>query len=297
MSACREPATPRQFIDHARSLFERAAIHFGHGTDNAGDEAAWLILGALELDFDCDEEALDRCLEPHTCEKLRHVITRRIDERMPVAYLLGQGWFCGLPFSVDQRVLIPRSPIAELIEEQFLPWVDTEKVRHILDIGTGCGCIAIATALAFPDARVDAVDISEEALELAAENSQRHGTSSRIHLHHSDLYAELPKKKYDIIVANPPYVDAEDMSQLPAEYRHEPRSALAAGADGLDLVRRIIEQSTDYLAQSGILVVEVGNSQPALEAVYPDLPFLWLDFARGGQGVFLLTRQQLDVLA
>jgi ribosomal protein L3 glutamine methyltransferase len=213
-----------------------------------------------------------------------------------VAYLLNEAWFCGLPFYVDEAVLIPRSPIAELIADRFSPWCREEQVSSILDIGTGSGCIAVASALAFPAARVDAIDVSREALAVAEENVRRHELSHRLRLVRSNLFENLAGQRYDIIIANPPYVDVTDMDNLPEEYRHEPRLALAAGEDGLDIVRQILSEAREYMSDEGILICEVGNSQEALAEAYPDYPFLWFEFEFGGQGVFLLTACQLDQL-
>lgn len=294
MNSLESPQSPLQFIDWAEKLFQQADLYYGHGTSNARDEAAWLALTTLGLAFDTPAEQLEQKLDEASRQTLMDLVTRRIEERIPLAYLLKQAWFCGLPFYVDERVLIPRSPVAELIEDRFYPWLEEDGVKRILELGTGSACIAIAAALAFPDAMVDAVELDSDALSVASKNIQFHKLEQRVQLHQSDLYENLPIQGYNLIIANPPYVDAEDMENLPEEYRHEPVQALAAGKDGLDLVRRIIEQSADYLDQKGILVVEVGNSQQALEKAFPELPFLWFEFESGGHGVFMLTAEQLE---
>jgi ribosomal protein L3 glutamine methyltransferase len=296
VNSATEIDTPYQFILWAEQQFEGSNLFFGHGTDNAYDEAAYLILRGLGLPFDLEDTLLNQSLPLEAKDYLLALIQERIEKRLPVAYILNEAWFCGLPFYVDERVLVPRSPIAELIGERFSPWVNSDQVKRILDIGTGSGCIAIASALAFSDAAVDAVDISAEALAVAIENSRRHGVSERLRLIKSDLYENLEGQRYDIIIANPPYVDAEDMANLPQEYEHEPRHGLEAGEDGLLIVRKILATSRQHLNENGVLIVEVGNSQIALVEAYPQLDFMWLDFEHGGDGVFLLTAEQLEVL-
>lgn len=229
-----------------------------------------------------------------TSERARVVanIQRRIEERIPAAYITGQAWFAGLPYAVDERVLVPRSPIAELIEKRFAPWL-TEEPLQILDLCTGSGCIGIACAYAFPDAEVQLSDISFDALAVAEENIHQHGMADRVFAMQSDLFENLLGQRFDLIVSNPPYVDAEDMASLPDEFHAEPELGLASGDDGLDFTRRLLREAQDYLTDEGLLVVEVGNSWPALEAAYPDLPFVWVEFERGGHGVFVLTAQDL----
>jgi ribosomal protein L3 glutamine methyltransferase len=296
MNSPLEVNTPYQFILWAEQCFDEADLCFGHGTDNAYDEAVYLILGGLNLSYEIDDTQLNQSLSNDVKEKMTALVRHRIENREPVAYMLNEAWFCGLPFYVDERVLVPRSPIAELISEQFSPWVEPEKISHILDVGTGSGCIAIACALAFPEACVDAIDINNDALAVADENSRRHGVFDRLRLVRSDLYENLKGQRYDIIIANPPYVDAEEMANLPPEFRHEPKFALQAGEDGLDIVRKLLIESSSFLNASGVLIVEVGNSQEALIEAFPHHPFMWLEFEQGGHGVFLLTAEQLDAL-
>ena len=326
--------TFRDMVRWGASQFNAAGLHFGHGTTNAWDEALLLVRHALHLSPDEDKHVADARLL--TCERqeILALFQRRILERIPAPYLIHQAWFAGLPFYVDAHVIIPRSPIAELIEQRFSPWLYPSELKlqdrslydsspqhkattlsgsnrqdaypassmtmgidepicHILDLCTGSGCIAIACAFAFPDAQIDAVDISSEALAVARKNVSQHQVGHAVHLIQSDVWQNLPQADYQLIVCNPPYVDAEDMQQLPAEYRHEPTLALAGGEDGLDLVDRVLKKAADYLSPGGVLIVEVGNSAPALEVRFPDYPFTWLTFERGGHGVFLLTKEQL----
>jgi len=289
-----ELQTMRDYVRWAASRFQEARLVFGHGTDNALDEAAALVLHTLHLPMDLSAVWWEARLTAREAEAVVKRVRRRIRERLPLPYLTREAWFAGLPFYVDERVLVPRSPIGEIVQRQFEPWLAPESVERILDIGTGSGCIAIACAYAFPGAEVDAVDVSPEALDVARVNVERHRLQQRVTLFQSDLFAALPQdRRYDLIVSNPPYVDALDMSQLPPEYRHEPRLALEAGEDGLDLVRTILREAPARLTEGGILVVEVGNSGPALEAAFPDVPFVWLEFEHGEGEVFLLTAQQL----
>lgn len=284
--------TIKDYIRWTYSQFNHHKLFFGHGTDNAWDEAVHLVLGSLHLPWDFDPAMLDaRVTHDEAIVILSHVEKRCID-RIPLAYLLEEAWFAGLPFHVDHRVLVPRSPIAELIEKQFEPWLPQEPGR-ILDLCTGSGCIGIASAYAFPYARVDLADISEQALSVAQGNVGRHHLEDQVSIYQSDLFEDLPRDGYDLIVSNPPYVDAEDLSAMPEEYQHEPPLGLGSGDDGLDITRRILRDAPDYMNEHGVLICEVGNSEFALQDAYPDVPFMWLDFENGGQGVFMLTREQL----
>lgn len=286
--------TIRDFIRWGASRMNGAGLHFGHGTDNAIDEAAALVLHALHLPPDLHAEYFQAQLTPPEQQAVLQLLERRIVERKPAAYLTRRAWFMGLPFYVDERVLVPRSPLAELIERHFAPWLpDSRKVERILDLGTGSGCIGIACAYAFPDAQVDVVDVSAEALEVACHNIAEHGLEDQVEAMQSDLFSALKGRHYDLIISNPPYVALEELDSLPPEYQHEPRLGLAAGVEGLDVVMEILHQASDYLNREGLLIVEVGNAQYALCEAFPDVPFTWLEFEHGGQGVFLLNAAQL----
>jgi ribosomal protein L3 glutamine methyltransferase len=287
------PADVAGLIARATRRLQRAPVFFGHGTDNARDEAFALVFHVMELPHDAPARALRRKVSSAQRARLDELLTRRVQDRVPLPYLTQQSWFAGLPFFVDERVLIPRSAIAELIERRFAPWVAPSRVRTVLDMGTGSGCIALACAKAFPRARVDATDIDEQALEVAAINRRRLRLTRRVRLIASDHFAALSGESYDIIVSNPPYVGEREMRGLPREYRHEPRHALASGREGLDSVAIILRSAARHLRPLGLLVVEVGNTERALMRAYPQVPFVWLDFERGGGGVFLLTREQL----
>ncbi|MEP2653606.1 MAG: 50S ribosomal protein L3 N(5)-glutamine methyltransferase [Paraglaciecola sp.] len=279
------------------SCFNQAGLFYGHGTDNPWDEAVSLVLQLLHLPQELPLQTGDQLFHSRLTqvEKLTimEVVKRRVDERIPVPYLTNQAWFCNLPFYVDERVLIPRSPFAELIQNQFEDWLTDDEPQHLLDLCTGGGCIAIALAYAFEEAQVDAVDISPEALEVAELNINEHELSHRVFLIYSDLMGALQGQKYDLIVSNPPYVDAEDMGDLPDEFHHEPELALAAGKDGLDLVDNILRQAPNHLTENGWLFVEVGNSEVHMYTRYPELPIQWVQFENGGHGVFAISKKQL----
>ena len=287
----------KKILDFLRFGITQAISHalfYGHGTDNAHDDILALILGSLSLPFDTDPILMHSRLTLDEKQLLGKQLSSRIVDHVPVPYLTNTAYFCGLSFYVDRRVLIPRSPIAELINQQFSPWIDAENVRHILDLCTGSACIAIACCYAFPDALIDAVDLSPDALQVANINRERHGLhEDDITIIESDCWEKVPATRYDIIISNPPYVGDEEMDSLPEEYRHEPDIALRTDKNGLAIVEKILASAQNYLTDNGILVVEVGNSAETLVDAYPDIPFTWLEFAQGGQGVFLLTCEQL----
>ena len=277
----------------ARAL-RRARVHFGHGTDNARDEAAELVFFAAGLDHDLGANAYSKPLTARRIALIDGLLERRIAQRIPLPYLTHRSFFAGLELYVDERVLVPRSPFAELVLQRFEPWVDARGVRRILDVGTGSGAIALACATAFPKARVDAVDVSEDALKVARRNLRRLGLQKRVRLLQSNYFDAVEGCRYDIIVSNPPYVGRAEMRRLPREYGHEPRLGLASGTDGLDAVRAIFAAARRHLARDGILAVEVGNTEGALLRAYPKLPFIWPQIAMGGGGIFLLRARDLD---
>lgn len=286
--------TVAENIQRIARRLEGARLSFGHGTDNAMDEAAWLVLQLIGAPLDGSFDDWGRTVSSEEEAAINRVADQRCRSRQPLAYLLGTAWFAGLEFEVDEHVLVPRSPIAELILDQFRPWIEPDRVSRVLDMCTGSACIAIATAVRMPAARVDAADISQQALEVAGRNLKRHGVEDRVTLIQSDLFRSVPACRYDLIVSNPPYVPARSISALPAEYRAEPGLGLASGDDGLDAVLSILLDAPRFLGDDGVLVCEVGESQERLAAELPDTPFLWLEFERGGSGVFVLMKDQLE---
>ncbi|MCK3657275.1 ribosomal protein L3 N(5)-glutamine methyltransferase [Pasteurellaceae bacterium Pebbles2] len=284
--------TIKDYLRWVYSTFNREDIFYGHGLDNAWDEAALLVLTSLNLPLDVPTDLYDSRL---TLDEKQHIIelaVARVEKRIPTPYLVNSSWFCGLPFYVDERVLIPRSPIGELIQNGFADFIQHEPTR-ILDMCTGSGCIAIACADRFPEAEVDAVDLSPDALDVAEYNIERHGMLGRVIPIQSDLFEQVPQDQYDLIVTNPPYVDQEDIDTMPEEFQHEPEMALAAGEDGLDLVKKILKNAPHFLKENGVLICEVGNSMIHLERLYPEVPFNWIEFKNGGLGVFSLSKAEL----
>jgi len=281
------------FIRWGASRFREAGLVFGHGMASALDESAYLVLHALHLPVDTPELYFRCHLTTAEKETVLQLLERRIRERKPAAYLTQEGWFAGLPFFVDERVLVPRSPLAEWVEKRFEPLLVADEVETVLDLCTGSGCIGIACAYAFPQAQIDLADISPAALEVAAINIERHHLGGHVQALASDLFAGLQGRSYDLIISNPPYVDAADLTRMGAEFHHEPALGLAAGQDGLAIVHRILREADQYLSEQGVLVVEVGNSQFALQATYPEVAFQWLEFERGGDGVFALDAAAL----
>ena len=278
-------------IETAQSALIEAQVHFGHGTDNAWDEAVFLVLGACGMSLDTQKDELQKKLNAHQLEQIEKWLARRIQQRLPLPYLLGETWFAELPFKVTPGVIIPRSPIAELIVRHFSPFIkDTPKAA--LDLCCGSGCIGIAMALHMGIGHVDMADIEQAAIALSQQNIDHHGVGDQVRVFNSNLFSGLPTKTYDLIVSNPPYVDADDYAGMPAEFAHEPKLALVSGDDGLDLTAKMLVQAVDWLSQDSLIVIEVGNSEVALQEALPEVPFMWLELHQGGNGVFCLTGAQ-----
>jgi ribosomal protein L3 glutamine methyltransferase len=289
------PATLEALIRAAAERMDAAGLFFGHGTDNALDEACWMASSVFGLPPDFGDEVLSRVATEEERQRFETLLTDRIQTRQPLAYLLGQAWFAGLAFTVNEHVLVPRSPLAELIVEGFAPWIEPGRLRRVVDVGTGSGCLGIATAVYWPEVRVDAVDISPEALVLARRNAERHEVADRVEVIESDLLDGLEGRRYDVILANPPYVPTASMKELPREYRWEPALGLEAGEDGLDLVRRLLDTAAEHLEEGGVMIVEVGEAAEALEGLLLErgIEFTWLEFEHGGDGVALIEREAL----
>ncbi len=283
------------FIRWGGSMFQKTELFFGHGTDNAFDEAKTLVFFALNLSWQSPEYLFSSRLTHAEKEQVTELFRRRIETRKPAAYLTGQAWFAGLKFIVNEDTLVPRSPIAELISQQYRPWVEPNEVMHILDMCTGSGCIGIASLQACPNATVDLVDLSVDALKVAQQNVDKFELGNVARVIVSDLFTNLQGKKYDLIVSNPPYVDKIEMDALPAEFKQEPSMGLEAGKDGLDLVRIILAEAAEHLTTNGTLIVEVGVSQYFMEQVYSELPLYWFEFENGGEGVFAIQKSELEV--
>lgn len=288
------PRTVGQALQYCSDMLGDSDACYGHGTDNAWDEAVQLVLSVADLPLDADDGILPHPLDQAQFERIEELLQRRIGDHMPLPYLLGRAWFAGLAFRCDQRAIIPRSPIAELILDGFKPWYNGPPPRRVLDLCCGGGCIGLAVARYFPEVQVDLVDIDPAALDLARENADLLGLGDRIRVIRSDLFSAVEDARYDLILSNPPYVDAHDLASMPAEFHHEPELALGSGPDGLALTRSILAAARDHLVATGLLVVEVGNSWPALESAYPRVAFTWLEFEHGGHGVFALTAAELQ---
>ncbi|AOE49546.1 50S ribosomal protein L3 N(5)-glutamine methyltransferase [Kangiella sediminilitoris] len=281
------------FIRFAATQFHQSDLYFGHGTDNPWDEAVAVVLQMLDLPSDYPQSMLDARVLSEEKKHLIHAIETRVTQRKPLAYITNKAYFAGLEFYIDERVLVPRSPIAELIHNDFYPWLEADNPK-VLDLCCGSGCIGLAIAAYLDDADVVMSDVSEDALTVAEINVERLGLYHKARSIQSDLFDQLQGETFDLIVSNPPYVDAEDLADMPQEYQHEPEIGLGSGIDGLDLTRKILEDAAHYLTEQGVLIVEVGNSWPALEEVFPEVPFTWIEFEQGGDGVFVLTKKQLQ---
>lgn len=288
------PKTVGEALQYSAELLEEGDVYFGHGTDNSWDEAVQLVLHVADLPADASDGVLPHPLDKTSFARLQALLDQRINDHIPLPYLLGRAWFAGLEFSCDARALVPRSPIGELILRQFRPWYQGPSPKRVLDLCCGGGCIGLAVAHHYPEVNVDLLDLDENALQLAAENAARLGLDSRVSIIKSDLFSALGSQKYDLILSNPPYVNAHDLATMPAEFHHEPQVALGSGPDGLALTRAILAQAHHFLTDSGLLIVEVGNSWIELEAVYSSVPFTWLEFESGGQGVFAITAKELQ---
>ncbi len=286
--------TIRDYIRWGASQLSEKDVFLGHGIATPLHESAALVLHAIHQPYNLDESYMGAVLTIEERKQVVHLFTQRITERKPVAYLTNEATFAGLSFYVDERVLVPRSPIAELIEQRFAPWIDEEQVFNVLDLCTGSACIAIACAYAFPEAQVDAVELSDDAIEVAGINIEKHDLTEELGLYQSDLFNDLPKKQYDVIVTNPPYVAIQEWEELPAEYHKEPEMGFTGGVSGLDLVIRILADANEFLSDQGILIIEVGSSAETLQQLFAEIPFYWLEFERGGDGVFLLTAEQVQ---
>lgn len=285
--------TLRDYLRWTLSEMHRHRVYFGHGHVSAWDEAMQLVFNAVDLPWDSPAELLDSRLLPHEAAQIESYVQQRCVERRPLPYITGEAWFMGMPFTVDERVLIPRSPIAQLIEQGFQPWLGEVDVERVLDLCTGSGCIGIACAQLFDQAEVDLVDLSDAALDVARINVERHQLTERVHCIQSDLFNALEGEVYDLIVSNPPYVDEADLDSMPAEYQHEPELALGSGSDGLDITRRILREAGRHLSEQGLLVIEVGNSEVHLMEAYPELPLIWVELEEGGNGVFVIDAPSL----
>ena len=293
-TATPQPATVGQALQYCSDTLAQSDVFFGHGSDKPWDEAVQLVLSVADLPLDSDDGVLPHPLSDEAFATLQGLLRRRIQERLPLPYLLGRAWFAGLEFLCDPRAIIPRSPLAELILHDFQPWYAGPAPRRILDLCCGGGCIGLAAAHYFPLAQVDLVDLDPQALSLAKDNAALRDLQRRVNILQSDLFDALGDVRYDLILSNPPYVDAGDLASMPAEYHHEPELALGAGSDGLLLARRILAAARDHLCETGLLVLEVGNSWEALEKAFPAVPFTWLEFSQGGHGVLCISARELQ---